>query len=212
MEWMIRDWVNWCWLSGDHIVEQHVHNLDVIHWFAQSHPVKAVGLGGRARRVTGDQYDFFSIDYELESGVHVHSMCRQIDGCADNVSEFVSGSEGSTNCKDTIYGPKGEEVWKFGAEVKPEDEESEPSPNSPYLQEHIDLVTAIRTEKPMNEAVNTALSTLTAIMGRTSAYTGGETSWGELMASDLRLGPQNYELGPVDMEAVVPVPGSSKEL
>src|SRR5437867_2991572 len=74
MEWMIRDWVNWSWLSGDHIVEQHVHNLDVINWFTGGHPAKAVGMGGRMRRVTGDQYDFFSIDFELGDGTHVHSM------------------------------------------------------------------------------------------------------------------------------------------
>ncbi|NLP08984.1 Gfo/Idh/MocA family oxidoreductase, partial [bacterium] len=65
MEWMIRDWVNWVWLSGDHIVEQHVHNIDVMNWFMNAHPVKAVGMGGRARRITGDQFDFFAVDYEM---------------------------------------------------------------------------------------------------------------------------------------------------
>ena len=105
MEWMIRDWVNWKWLSGDHIVEQHVHNLDVINWFTGSHPMKAVGMGGRARRVTGDQFDFFSVDFEFENGMHMLSMCRQINDCANNVSEFLVGTKGSTNCADTIYGP-----------------------------------------------------------------------------------------------------------
>jgi len=86
MEWMIRDWVNWTWLSGDHIVEQHVHNIDVINWFTGKHPVKAVGMGARMRRVTGDQYDFFAIDFEFDGGLHLQSMCRQINGCANNVS------------------------------------------------------------------------------------------------------------------------------
>jgi myo-inositol 2-dehydrogenase / D-chiro-inositol 1-dehydrogenase len=93
MEWMIRDWVNWCWLSGDHIVEQHVHNIDVANWFIGGHPVKAVGFGSRQRRVTGDQYDNFSIDYVYEDGRHVHSMCRQINGCANGVYEIFHGTK-----------------------------------------------------------------------------------------------------------------------
>lgn len=204
MEWMIRDWVNWCWLSGDHIVEQHVHNLDVINWFAGSHPVKAVGFGSRHRRVTGDQYDNFSVDYMFENGMHLHSMCRQIDGCANNVSEFVVGTKGSTNCADTIFKPDGNIAWKF--EVK----EGEKEPNSPYLQEHIDLVTSIRTSDPINEAVVTAISTMAAIMGRISAYTGAETAWQEMMDSDFRLGPTEYVMGPSEIKAVISVPGKGK--
>jgi len=94
MEYMIRDWVNWSWLSGDHIVEQHVHNIDVINWFTGSHPVKAVSFGSRQRRKTGDQFDSFSTDFIYEDGMHLHSMCRQINGCANDVSEIVHGSDG----------------------------------------------------------------------------------------------------------------------
>jgi len=197
MEYMIRDWVNWCWLSGDHIVEQHVHNIDVINWFTGDHPVKAVGFGGRARRVTGDQYDFFSVDFSFENGVHLHSMCRQIDGCANNISEFLVGTKGSTNCRNTIYRKDGSIAWKF-----------EGKNNLPYVQEHIHLVSSIRTGEPVNYAVETAVSTLVAIMGRISAYTGKETTWQEMMDSDLRLGPTTYALGPVPIKAVVPVPGT----
>jgi len=107
MEYMIRDWVNWLWLSGDHIVEQHVHNIDVINWFTGMHPVKAVGFGSRQRRVTGDQFDNFSVDYVYENGMHVHSMCRQINGTANNVSEFIMGTEGKTNCQNKIWDLKG---------------------------------------------------------------------------------------------------------
>ena len=85
MEWMIRDWVNWKWLSGDHIVEQHVHNIDVFLWMSGLKPVKATAFGARHRRITGDQYDQFSVDFEFENGIHLHSMCRQIDGCSNNV-------------------------------------------------------------------------------------------------------------------------------
>ncbi|MFZ0430300.1 MAG: Gfo/Idh/MocA family oxidoreductase [Acidobacteriota bacterium] len=209
MEWMIRDWVNWCWLSGDHIVEQHVHNIDVINWFTNSHPVKAVGMGGRARRVTGDQYDFFAIDYELDNGVHVLSQCRQVDGCATNVSEFIVGTKGASNCRDTIYGPKGDVAWNWKPEAAPAAGAAyDTAKDSPYVQEHIDLVTAIRKNTPLNEARNTAVSTLVAIMGRTSAYTGQETNWDQMMASDMRLGPTDYALGPVDIKPEVPVPGT----
>jgi predicted dehydrogenase len=208
MEWMLRDWVNWCWLSGDHIVEQHVHNIDVINWFTNSHPVKAVGMGGRHRRVTGDQYDFFCVDFTMDNGVHVLSMCRQIDGCANNVSEFIVGTKGSTNCADTIFGPDGEVVWKFEPEDQGAAQEAyDMGANSPYVQEHIDLITAIRQNQPLNEARNTAVSTLTGIMGRESAYTGQEKSWDEMMQSDMRLGPTEYKLGPVDIKPEIPLPG-----
>jgi predicted dehydrogenase len=199
MEWMIRDWVNWRWLSGDHIVEQHVHNLDVINWFTGSHPVKAVGMGGRARRVTGDQFDFFSVDYTFENGMHMMSMCRQINDCATNVSEFIVGTKGSTNCADTIYKPDGSIAWQFPKEQK----------GKPYQQEHIDFVTAIRQSAPLNEAEATAISTMVAIMGRESAYTGAEKTWQEMMDSTMRLGPTEYKLGKADIKAVIPVPGSA---
>ncbi len=207
MEWMIRDWVNWIWLSGDHIVEQHVHNLDVINWFTSSHPVSAVGMGSRQRRVTGDQFDNFSVDFVYENGIHLHSMCRQINGCANNVSERIQGTKGFTNCYDTIYDMEGTEIWKY---EYPLDDEGKPSSRDmmdPYVQEHIDMVTSIRTGKPFNELENTAVSTLTAIMGRISAYTGKETTWDEMMNSDLKLGPKVFEFGPVDIPKEVPIPG-----
>ncbi len=196
MEWMIRDWVNWSWLSGDHIVEQHVHNIDVIHWFTGSHPTKAVGMGGRMRRVTGDQYDFFCVDFEFGDGRHLHSMCRQINGCANNVSEYIVGTKGSSNCQNKIFGPDGSVQWAYEG---PKEQE--------YVQEHTDLVEAIRTGNPINEAKNVAESTLTAIMGRNSAYTGREATWDELMGSDARLGPSEYALGPVPI-GKAPIPGS----
>ena len=207
MEYMIRNWVNWTWLSGDHIVEQHVHNLDVINWFTGTHPVKAVGFGSRLRRVTGDQYDNFSVDYTFENGIHFHSMCRQINGCVNNVSERIQGSKGSTNCSNTIMDLAGTEVWKY---QYPLDKDGKPTNNvsvDPYVQEHIDLVTAIRTAQPFNELENTAISTLGAIMGRISAYTGKETSWDEMMNSDLKLGPQVFVFGPVDIPKEVPIAG-----
>src|SRR5665648_139059 len=113
MEYMIRDWVNWCWLSGDHIVEQHVHNIDVINWFTGKRPESAVSFGARQRRVTGDQYDMFSTDFIYEGGIHVHSMCRQINGTEGNVSEWVQGTKGNSNCQNAIWNQAGEKIWSF---------------------------------------------------------------------------------------------------
>ncbi|HLP73265.1 MAG TPA: Gfo/Idh/MocA family oxidoreductase [Bacteroidales bacterium] len=211
MEWMIRDWVNWTWLSGDHIVEQHVHNLDVMNWFTGSHPVKAVGMGSRLRRVTGNQYDNFSIDYTFENGMHFHSMCRQINGCANNVSERLQYQKGSVYLFQSqdiyIKDNKDQVIWKF---EYPADETGQPSKKKmvdPYVQEHIDLITAIRSGKTFNELENTAVSTMTAIMGRLSAYTGKETTWDEMMNSELKLGPATFVFGPVDIDKSIPVAG-----
>lgn len=208
MEYMVRNWVNWNWLSGDHIVEQHVHNLDVIHWFTGNHPVIANGFGGRHRRMTGDQYDFFSIDFVYDNDMHVHSMCRQITGCKQDVSEFVMGTEGYTNCENTIWNPDGTVKWKYPYAL--DDEGKRIGVKNPYDQEHVDLITAIRTEKPINEAENTAISTMMAIMGRISAYTGQEVTWDEMMQSADRLGPTEYKFGQVDIREIPPSPGEDK--
>ncbi len=181
---------------GDHIVEQHVHNLDVIHWFTGEMLESASGAGGRLRRVTGNQYDFFEVDYSFPSGVKLHSRCRQINGCHNDVSEMVVGTKGYTNCLDTIYDLDGNVSWVYEG----------PRPRA-YVQEHTDLVTAIRSEKPINEARQVAESTLTTIMGRISAYTGKKVSREEILQMDLRLGPSEYELGPLASDPV-PIPGA----
>lgn len=202
MEWMIRDWVNWCWLSGDHIVEQHVHNIDVANWFIGGHPVKAVGFGSRQRRVTGDQYDNFSIDYVYEDGRHIHSMCRQINGCANGVYEVFHG----TKAIATTAGGKNQIVDAAGNQLF----EAQGSETSPYVQEHKNLVTCIRQNIPFNEAEATAESNLVAIMGRVSAYTGKEVTYDEMMNSDMKLGPTTYIMGDIGYieKATVPVPGT----
>lgn len=207
MEFMLRDWVNWTWLSGDHIVEQHVHNIDVSNWFVGGHPVEAVGMGSRLRRPTGDCYDNFSVDFIYDKSIHMHSMCRQIDDCANSVSEQIRGTKGYTDCGETIWNAEGNELYRWES---PEDEAGEPTINSPYVQEHIDLVNAIRTNNQIVEAEETAISVLTAIMGRQSAYTGTKVTWEDMMGSDLQLGPKgDLSLGPVDIKAVIPIAGSS---
>ncbi|MDP2890540.1 MAG: Gfo/Idh/MocA family oxidoreductase [Bacteroidota bacterium] len=213
MEYMIRDWVNWLWLSGDHIVEQHVHNIDVIGWFTGMHPTKAVGFGSRQRRVTGDQYDNFSVDFVYENGMHMHSMCRQINGTTNNVSEFIMGTEGKTNCKDTIWDLKGTQKFSYAYPLDEKGEAMKSVKISPYVQEHIDLVTCIRQNIAVNEAEQTAISNMVAIMGRVSAFTGKEVTWDEMMNSDMKLGPTTYIMGTVGIvdTAKVPVPGEENK-
>jgi myo-inositol 2-dehydrogenase / D-chiro-inositol 1-dehydrogenase len=193
MEWQNRNWLYFSWTSGDHIVEQHVHNLDVINWAMSSHPVKCVGMGGRQVRVQseyGNIFDHFAVEYEYPNGAVCTSMCRQIEGCASRVDEMVVGTGGVVRFGEgVIDGP-----YPYRYAGAPEGDVS------PYVQEHIDLYAAIRSGKRVNEARTVAESTLTAIMGRMSAYTGQEVTWEQAMASTLDLSPRAYEFGanPVD--------------
>lgn len=209
MTYMLRNWNNFCWLCGDHILDTHVHNIDVINWFLGKYPESAIGYGGRARRITGDQYDFFSIDFEYGNGVSSHSMCRQIDNCANGTGELIIGTEGYTNCQNTIWNLDGSVKWKYAYPKDEEGQEMDKVKIPPYVQEHMHLVHAIRTGEYVNEAEQTAFSTLAAIMGRTAAYTGKKIAWDEIFKSDMDLGPKEIKLGPVDMEFPVPVPGTA---
>ena len=209
-EAMVKDWVNWRWLSGDHIIEQHVHNIDVFTWFSGLKPASAVGFGSRQRRVTGDQYDNFSIDFTMENGVHLHSMCRQIDGCANNVSEFIQGTKGSwstANGETMIKDLAGNVVWQFDKA----DEEANYKQRDPYTLEHVNLVNSIRQNTPIEQASETAVSNMAALMGRESAYTGLETTWEGMTSSSLDYTPADLNMGAMDMSSfVTPVPGTGK--
>ncbi len=210
MEFMLRDWVNWTWLSGDHIVEQHVHNIDVSNWFVGGVPVEAVAMGSRLRRPTGDCYDNFSVDFVYDKKLHMGSMCRQINDCANSVSEHIRGTKGYM-----IAGDNNQSLWDADGNVlyeytSPVDAQGEPLENNPYVQEHTDLVAAIRTGNQIVEAEETAKSVLTAIMGRQAAYTGTKVTWEEMMGSGLKIGPKGeMKLGPVDMDKVPPIAGSA---
>ena len=196
MEWNIRDWVNWKWLSGDHIVEQHVHNIDVFMWMTGKKPVSAVAFGSRQRRITGDQFDNFSVDFTMENGVHLHSMCRQIDGCANNVSEFIQGAKGSWwSGSNEIKDLEGNVIWKYDQEAA----EQQFKQHDPYVLEHVDWVNHIRKGEAHVEAGDTADSCMAAIMGRESAYTGGQTTWDEMVQSGLDYMPEKLEIGPMDL-------------
>ncbi|MGH8020468.1 MAG: Gfo/Idh/MocA family protein [Opitutaceae bacterium] len=204
-DYMARNWLNFSSMSGDHICEQHVHNLDVANWFLGRTPVSAVGFGGRAQRETGDQYDFFSVDLDYGDGVRVHSQCRQISGAYARTGEFFRGAEGE------LFGGgkmKGRDVTLPDIAVLSEDGS---------VQEMVDLITSVRADQPLNEARAVAEASATAIMGRISAYTGKMVRWTDLMTNTqsefynlaLPPGSEAFEGGQVvaPPENVVPVPG-----
>jgi predicted dehydrogenase len=194
MEYRHRNWLNYCWLGGDNIVEQHVHNLDVCNWVMNAHPVSVFASGGRTWKPRiekyGDTWDHFSCDFEYANGVHMTSISRHWDGCERGVFEEAVGTRGRSNCRD--LGSRGRD---------------------PYVQEHIDLVNSIRGEGPkLHEGVQVAESTMTAVIGRMSAYTGRRVRWDEAMESGMSIVPENLSLdmpdplrpvpNPVDMERI----------
>jgi myo-inositol 2-dehydrogenase/D-chiro-inositol 1-dehydrogenase len=208
MEYMLRNWANFCWLSGDHIVEQFIHEIDVMNWYIGKNPVKAIGWGGRQRRITGDQYDFFSIEYVYDNGMHTHCAARQITGCSNLTEQTITGTEGFANAKGILYNLKGEEIWKYPVPAEG-DADQKWKVKDPFVQEHINLVTAIRTGNIINDAEAQVNSTLITIMGRMSAYTGKDVTWEEVMNSDLYLGPKTYAFGPVPgIPETIPVIGA----
>jgi predicted dehydrogenase len=199
MEWQCRNWPWFLWTSGDHIVEQHVHNIDVMNWALGGHPVKVFGMGGRAVRKNGNIYDHFSVEFEYANGVRVQSMCRQMPSCSERISEHVVGTKGTCYTDQASGSIKGEKAYKYDG----------PSPD-PYTGEHIDLIKSIQDGKPLNEAKRVAESTLTGIMGRITAYTGREVSWDWVMnASKLDLLPAKFEFGELP-EAPVALPGRTQ--
>lgn len=210
-DYMVRNWVSFTEMSGDHIVEQHVHNLDVANWYIGHPPKTALGFGGRARRKTGNQFDFFSIDLDYGDGCHIHSMCRQVNGCDGGVREFFRGTRGET------MGGGGLKQTRKRREIEVPDF---PEHKGPYCQEHVDLLNSILDGNPLNEARNVAESNLTAIMGRISAYTGKLIRWSDLTENkdskwyNLTLKPtaEDFEKGEVVAPAdeIAAVPGEDR--
>jgi len=213
IEYIMRNWVNFCWTSGDLVVEQFIHEIDMMSWFmGDRKPVRAEATGGRQRRVTGDMYDFFSIEYLYENGSRSHCTSRQIGGCDYNHTVMVYGTKGYTNCFDKIYNLDGTIAWQY-PHPKPEDQDQSMAVPDPYVQELIRLITAIRTNKPVNDTELHVQSTLMAIMGRESAYTGKFITWDQIMASTQRLGPEKIEFGPYpDLKEEIPLAGAAPKI
>jgi predicted dehydrogenase len=199
MEWQLRNWLYFTWLSGDHICEQHVHNLDIVNWAIGDHPVRALGLGGRQVRtqpVYGNIYDHHAVEYEYENGAFLLSMCRQIGGCANRVDERLHGTKGRMYLRPNVSKIHG--GWEYDG-----------GNTNPYVVEHEDLVASLTgAGRYWNEAQNVAESTLTAIMGRMSNYTGQEVTWEQALNSELDLTPPAYEFGDLAMRPVA-MPGTT---
>jgi len=211
MEYCIRNFFNIKWLSGDHFVDQAIHFIDIATWFMDERPEKAVGYGGRARRLTGDIYDFFTVDYYYKSGKRMWTEARQIDGCDANFSNQIYGSKGMVwlnymddNVKITDY--DGNILWQYDYASKPV--------KNPYEQEHIHLVESIRLKKAINQGEMLAYSSLIAILGRESAYSGKPLTLYDIVVSELKYGPNKYEMGelPEYHEGQIPIPGIETKL
>ena len=187
MQYQMRNWYYFVWLCGDHICEQHIHNLDVINWVKNSYPVRCHGMGGRQVR-TGKQYgeifDHHAVEFEYADGSRNFSQCRHIRGCWSSVSEHVIGTKGT--CDVGGHTITGANAWRMSRE------ERERGKN-PYQQEHDDLFAAIRNDKPYNEAYNGAMSSLTAIMGRMATYSGKIIEAKEVLESAHALIPSSYD-------------------
>lgn len=204
-EWQLRNWLYFTWLSGDHICEQHVHNLDIAHWAMGDVPVRCSAQGGRQVR-TGPEYghvfDHFAVEYEYADGRAVNSYCRQIDGCASRVEEVIRGTEGQAVTADVSGGRAvftGKNAWKWTGKQE-----------NPYVSEHRALLAGVTGAGPyINEGERIAHSTLMAVMGRMAAYSGKVVTWKHALESDLNLMPKaDLALGKMDPGEVA-VPGKT---
>ncbi len=196
LEWQLRNWQYFTWLSGDHNVEQHIHSLDKAAWAMHDEPpVKCSGMGGRQMRdpQAGNVYDHFAVVYEYPGGQKLFSRCRQMDGCTPDVSDFLFGTKGTASIME--HKIDGENKWRYHGSA----------PNM-YQQEHDEFFASIRSGNPINNGQYMCRSTLMAIMGRMSGYTGKTITWEQALASQENFVLPKYEWGPAP-EPVVAKPG-----
>ena len=203
--YMARNWLAWNEACGDHIVEQHIHNIDVACWFLDRLPVTALGFGGRARRETGNVFDFFSVDYNFGDDVHIHSQCRQISGTHSRIGEMFTGTTGSAYGGGRING-KNVEIPEITVDS-----------DNGLIQEHVDLIRSVFENKPLNHAKRIAEVNNVAIAGRIAAYTGALVRISDLTDREdspfynLNLSPkaEDFVNGTVvaPEEGVAPIPG-----
>lgn len=203
MEYQMRNWLYYTWLSGDHIVEQHIHSLDKLGWaMGDQPPVAATGTGGRQVRTEpafGHIYDHFAIQYEYADGVKGFSRCRQQGGCANDVSDHFWGTKGICHVKGdntSIVGHDPKDNWQY----------PDGGRHDMYQLEHNALFASIRDSKPINNGEYMTRSTMLAILGRMAAYTGKRITWEEALNSKEKLGPEKYEWGQIAMPPVA-MPG-----
>jgi len=196
MQFQVNNWYYFTWLSGDHIVEQHVHDLDVMNWLAQSHPVKARGMGGRQARTpqwaeaqgygasaVGEIFDHHSVEFQYPDGTMMYSFCRHMPGCWNSFSEHAHGTKGYVSIEG-----HGRAVMHVAGKAP---QQWERGPDGHQL-EHDHLFAALLAGEPYNECDWAAESSMTAIMGRMATYSGKEVTWDEAINSQLDLGPKEY--------------------
>jgi len=199
MEWQLRNWHHFTWISGDHIVEQACHSIDKINWAMNGvMPVRATAMGGRGVRKgpeSGNSYDHFAVIYEYENGARCFVTCRQQPNCSNDNSDYIFGADG--RCFVNGWAPRHEidsaRPWRYPSDG--------PKPNM-YQVEHNELFASIRNGTPMNDGVWMANSTMMAIMGRMAAYTGQTITWDDALASTEDLTPARYELGEIPAPAI----------
>jgi len=186
MEYQMRNWYYFNWLCGDHIVEQHIHNIDVSNWVKNAHPVQAQGQGGREVRTGldhGEIYDHHFVEFEYADGSRMMSQCRHIPDCMNRVSEAFHGTLGSAPSPGEIYTSSGEVLLKHNSKDDP----------NPYQQEHDELFAAINAgEYKFADTENGAIATMSAILGRMASYSGKVITWDEAMSSELDLMPETF--------------------
>lgn len=192
MEWQCRNWYYFTWASGDHIVEQFIHNIDAIDWAFQSRPERAIATGGRLVRTDpsyGHIYDHFGVEYQYPNGARVLATCRQMKGATSRVANRIVGTEGiaDINPRDShVATHKGKTLLRHTS-----------AGNNPYDQTHADMIASIRNKKPINDVESVSQSTLTAILGREAAYTGQELTRDEVLNAKMSLGPSEFAFGPM---------------
>ena len=199
LEYQVRNWYYFSWLSGDFIVEQHVHFLDVCSWIMKDqYPVKAIGTGGRQVRTGpdyGNIYDHHSIIYEYANGAKLYGFCRQQSGCHNETGAFAMGTEGRAEISQQRQTISGKNSWKYDGPK-----------NNFYQTEHDELFASIRSGKPIDNSDYMSKTTLLAIMGRTASYTGQVVTWEQVMNSKEDFTLSKYEWGPFP-EPSVAMPG-----
>ena len=216
MEYQMRNWYYFNWICGDHILEQHIHNIDVANWFIGDYPIRAQGMGGREVRKGKDHgqiFDHHFVEFTYANGAVISSQCRHQQGCMNNVSETFQGTlgtsytDGGSNAELKSY--SGKEIYKHNSE----------NDLNPYQIEHNQLFKSIRNGEVINNTEYGAKSTMTAILGRMATYSGKLVTWDEAMATDLKLAPDEDTLtwnsvAPVNKDAngnyPIPVPGFTK--
>jgi predicted dehydrogenase len=182
MQFQVHNWYHFNWLCGDHICEQHVHNIDVANWFLDKLPETAYGVGGKQNRIANQPseiYDHHAVNFTYPGGVRIASQCRQFPGGDGRVNEEFQGTKGYVKIGE-ITDHAGKVLWKYDGKAA-----------NPYQVEHDELQDAIRNDKPLNNAYYGTTSSFSSVLGRTATYTGKQVSYNDLLKSNFRTMPEN---------------------